>query len=344
MRDALVIGGGQAGLAAARALRGQGCRPVVLEAGLEPVGSWPAYYDSLILFTPARFNELPGARFPGDPNRYPDRAEVIEYLRAYARDSDCEIRAGQRVVSVTRAGREYRAHTAAGEEFRAPLLVAATGAFGKAHRPELAGLADYTGAVLHSADYRRPEPFTGQRVVVVGAGNSAVQIAVELAAHAHVSLATRKPVQYATNEPVPGGSRFWSVLSAFARIPAGPLFRPGSIPVLDNGGYRTAIESGRPDCRELFAAAEGTELHWPGGAREHVDTVILATGYRPALDYLAPLGVLDAAGRPKHRYGIAGPGLGFVGLENQRTFLSATLHGVGRDARYVARKLSVRDA
>jgi putative flavoprotein involved in K+ transport len=315
---------------------------VVLEAGVDPAGSWPQYYDSLLLFTPAQFNALPGLPFPGDPHHYPARDEAAEYLRMCAATLDCEIRTGRRVTAVTQETDEYQVRTEDGSELTGGLVVAATGSFTRPHRPELDGLAGYTGRVMHAAEYRSPDPFVGERVVVVGAGNSAVQIAVELATHARVSLATRTPVRYATDKPVPGDSRFWAVLSAAGRIPAGPLFGHSTVPVLDTAGYRAALDAGRPDRREMFTGAVGTALRWPDGETEHVDAVVLATGYRPALEYLRPLGVLDERGVPAQRFGLSRThaGLAFLGLENQRTMLSATMHGVGRDARYVARKLA----
>ncbi|RZQ59526.1 flavin-containing monooxygenase [Amycolatopsis suaedae] len=336
MRQVIVVGAGQSGLAAARALLDRGLRPLVLEAGADTAGSWPHYYASLRLFTPAHFNTLPGLGFPGDPDRYPTRDEMADYLRAVAAGLDCEIRTGHRVSEVTRADGHYRVRTRHGAEFTAAAVVAATGSFGNPYRPRLAGLAGYTGTVVHASEYHDPAPYAGKRVVVVGAGNSAVQIAVELAEHARVSLASRAPIRYATTEPVPAGSRFWSVLSAAGRLPAGSLFGRGAIPVLDIGGYGTAIAAGRPDRRDLFVRADDDTLHWADGTAERVDVVILATGYRPALDYLRPLA------EPRQRNGLSRrhPGLAFVGLEYQRTILSATVHGVGRDARHVARVLS----
>ena len=90
--DALVLGGGQSGLAAAHALRREHLRTAVLEASDEPVGSWPHYYDSLTLFSPAKYSALPGLPFPGDPDRYPQRDEVVDYLRRYAKTLDVDIR------------------------------------------------------------------------------------------------------------------------------------------------------------------------------------------------------------------------------------------------------------
>jgi len=339
--DALVIGGGQAGLAAAYALRQAGRAPVVLEAGEEPVGSWPSYYDSLTLFSPARFSALPGMAFPGDLEHYPHRDEVVDYLRRYAKDLDVDIRTGHRVDNVHADNGGFRVRLADGSELRSPVLVAATGAFGRPYRPALPGLDAFTGTLLHATDYREPTRFAGQRVVVIGAANSAVQIGAELAEHAGVTLATRKPVKFAPQRPLGRDVHFWSVVTGFDTAPIGHLLRtPPHMPVNDDGRYRRALAAGRPDQRRMFTSIDGTELTWSDGTREQVDTIILATGYRPNLSYFADLGA-TVDGAPQQRRGLSTThsGLGFVGLEWQRSFSSATLRGVGRDARYVVRRL-----
>lgn len=344
MTPAVVIGGGQSGLAAAYALRRHGWEPIILEAGDEPVGSWPHYYDSLVVFTVARFSQLPGLRFPGDPHHFPSRDEVVDYLRSYAARLDCEIHTGQRVTAVTGSGDGYLVRTEAGLEFGAPAVVAATGSFGHPHRPGL-GLDRFTGTVLHAAEYRRPEPFAGQRVVVVGAGNSAVQIAVELAQHARTTIASRTKPPLRSMKPRRVPEWGWRLTETLLRAPIGPLFGDknllGAIVLDYGGGYRAALRRGEPDRRAMFTDVEGARLRWPDGREEHVDTIILATGYRVRMDYLRPLGAVDDAGAPLQRRGLSTtcPGLGFVGLENQNTVLSAALHGVGVDADRVARGL-----
>ncbi|RDI50122.1 flavin-containing monooxygenase [Nocardia mexicana] len=339
---AIVIGAGQAGIAAALALQDNGFRSTVLESGSDTAGSWPQYYESLRLFTPARLNGLPGRPFPGDPHRYPARDEVADYLRGRAADIEGDVHTGQRVTSVLRDGAGYRVRTAVGEEFAAPVAVSATGGFANPYRPNIAGLEGYSGQVLHAADYRAPDPFTGRRVVVVGSGNSAVQIAVEIAAVGEVILACRTPIRYATTEPIPPDSRFWRVLSYAAKLPIGRFFHPGTIPVIDTAGYRRAFDTGSPEVREIFCAADGSVLRWPDGRTAEVDAVVLATGYRPALGHLRDLVRLDDAGLPEHRNGLSRshPGLAFLGLEYQRNILSGTLHGVGPDSRYLARRLA----
>ncbi|GAA1467692.1 NAD(P)/FAD-dependent oxidoreductase [Nocardiopsis exhalans] len=336
-----IIGAGQAGLATAWAANRRGVRPLVLETSDRPGGSWPHYYDSLALFSPARFSGLPGRAMPGDPERYPLRDEVVAYLRDYASRLDADLRCGWPVESVEREGDGFVLTAADGSRVRSSAVVAATGGFTRPHRPALPGLEDFTGTVLHTAHYRSPEPFAGQRVVVVGGGNSGVQMAAELAGAARVSLASRTPVAWANQRPLGRDIHWWFTRTGLDTAPLRRIWEKGPTLVNDDGRYRAAFATGNPDRREVFTRLDGDKVTWADGTVEKVDSLILATGYRPALDYLAPTGALDARGRPLHRGGIstAVPGLGYVGLEFQRSFSSATLRGVGRDARHVLRRL-----
>ncbi|MCD0443668.1 NAD(P)/FAD-dependent oxidoreductase [Glycomyces sp. A-F 0318] len=341
--DTLVIGAGQSGLATARALLARGLAPVVLEAGEAATGSWPRYYDSLTLFSPALYSSLPGMPFPGDPDRHPHRDEVVAYLAAYAERLDADIRTGHYVRAVEQAEGIFTARLADGRTLRARTVVAATGGFANPYRPGLPGLDTFTGTVLHAAEYTRPEPFAGQRVLVVGGGNTAVQIGVELARHAQATVATRGRLRFAPQRPLGRDLHFWYTITGLDAAPVGRLLtRPPTVPVLDDGRYRAAVAAGRPDHRPMFTRLDGDRVHWGDGTTETVDAVILATGYRPALDYLTGLDVLDADGHPRHRGGLATavPGLGFVGLEWQRSLSSASLRGVGRDAARVAKPLA----
>jgi putative flavoprotein involved in K+ transport len=334
--DLVIVGAGQAGLATAHSARTLGLRPLVLDAAATAGGSWPNYYDSLTLFSPARFSSLPGMPFPGDPDRYPRRDEVVDYLDAYARHLDADVRRNQRVDRVTHHGDGFTVSTATGLTAHARLLVAASGGFGTPYRPDLPGLATFTGTVLHSSQYRSPEPFIGHRVVVVGGGNSAVQIAVELAEVAEVTIATRGRLRWQPQRILGRDFHWWLDRTGLDTSPLGPRVAKGSVPVIDDGRYRAAIRAGRPDHRPLFTMLDGDHLVWADGRRERVDALILATGFRPNLGYL------DIAGVPPHRGGVSTttPGLGFVGLERQRSFASATLRGVGRDATHVLKTLA----
>lgn len=277
--DTIVIGGGQSGLTAARALREAGLSPVILEAGDQPTGSWSRYYDSLTLFSPACYSTIPGHPFPGDPDGYPHRDEVAAYLQRFADSLDVEIRTNTRVTAVEPG---FVVHTDDGQSLQAAGIVAATGSFGNPYVPEIPG--NFTGKRLHVADYRNPKAYAGERVVVVGAGNSAVQIGYELAEVAAVTLATRYPVQR----------------------------------------------------RPMFTTFDNDAILWSDGTREHVDTIIYATGYRPDLAYLAPLGPVEHVGGISTTH----PGLAYVGLEFQRSFASNTLRGVSADAKHVTAPLA----
>ncbi|WP_407835939.1 flavin-containing monooxygenase [Streptomyces sp. DSM 116496] len=333
--EVAVIGGGQAGLATAHALIQQGLRPVVLEASDRPAGSWPRYYDSLTLFSPAPYSSLPGLPFEGDPERYPHRDEVVAYLTRYAGRLDAEVRTGTHAATVDSnadaRGKGFTVSLTGGEQLSARAVVAASGTFGHPHLPALPGMDRFEGTALHAADYRSPEQFTGRRVVVVGAGNSAVQIAVELAGVSTVSLTSRQPARFAPQRILGRDMHFWLVHFGVDAAPIGRFLRtPPTQPVFDLGRYRTAIRSGAPDWRPLFNRLDGRKVTWSDGVTEEVDAIVPATGYRPNLPYLERLSVMGDHGRPQHREGIslAHDRLAFVGLEGQRSLSSNSLRGV----------------
>ncbi|MEU1861800.1 flavin-containing monooxygenase [Streptomyces gardneri] len=341
--DVAVIGGGQSGLAAAYHLRREGLTPVVLEASGQTAGSWPRYYDSLTLFSPARYSSLPGLPFGGDPDRYPHRDEVVAYLLRYAERLGADIRTGRQVSSVRADGEGFTLRTVDGRQLGARAVVTATGGFGRPNRPALPGLDTFTGTVLHVSEYRRPEPFSGQRIVVVGAGNSAVQVAAELARVARVSLASRAPVRWFPQRPLGRDLHFWLNATGLDSAPLGRFQRrSATMALIDDGRYRAALAAQAPDRRPMFTRVDGPTVTWVDGAKEDVDAVVLATGYRPDLGYLAPLDALGEDGRPRHRDGasLAHPRLAHLGLEWQRSLSSASLRGVGRDARRAARRLA----
>ncbi|WP_353946482.1 NAD(P)/FAD-dependent oxidoreductase [Streptomyces sp. HUAS MG91] len=277
--DLIIIGAGQAGLATAALARRYGFgRPLLLEAAAEPAGSWPDYYDSLTLFSPARYSALPGLPFPGDPDRYPTRDEVVDYLRRYAARLDADVRTRTRVTSVRREGGAWIVTAEDGTSWSARTVIAATGNYTTPNMPVLPGQDAFTGRVLHAAEYRGPEPFDGQRVVVVGGGNSAVQIAAELGAVAEVSLATRRPLGWMP-QTILGRDLHWWL--KYTRLDVAPIRRwleKLPVSVLDDGRYRAALDRHGVDQRSMFARYEADGVVWDDGAKERVDAVLLATG------------------------------------------------------------------
>ena len=340
--DLAIIGGGQSGLSTAHIARGMGITPVVLEAADHAVGSWPHYYDSLSLFSPARFSALPGTPFPGDPWRYPTRDEVVAYLRDYAAALDADIRTRTRVASVAPTRNSLAITTEDGAKLLAKRVIAATGGFGRPHRPDLPDIETFTGRVLHAADYTTPKDFAGMRVIVVGAGNSAVQIAADLGPHARATLTTRGPLKWMPQRIAGRDFHWWTIRSGLDTSALGAKLQAGkTMAVIDDGRYKTALASGNPDHRPMFTHLSHDSVTWTDRITENIDAIILATGYRPDLPYLAGTDALDGGGLPIHRKGVSTTvrGLGYVGLEYQRSLASASLRGSWRDAKYVLKRL-----
>ncbi len=336
--DTVVIGAGQAGLAAGYHLRRSGLTYTLLEASATLGGSWSRYYDSLTLFSPARYSALPGLAFPGDPDRYPTRDEVVAYLRSYAEHFALPVMTSSAVTAVTHADGGFQIALANGGALSARSVIAATGSFNHPHIPELPNQARFQGQILHSGDYRNPAALLGKRIVVVGAGNSAVQIAFELAQVAHVTLATRAPVTFMPQRLLGQDFHFWARVTGLDRSNLGSDM---STPVLDTGRYRRALKAGQPARRPMFQAFTEAGVRWADGQEEAVDVVIFATGYRSQLPYLAKLSAINAAGQLLQRNGIGTqqPGLYFVGHSKQRNLASATLRGVGPDAALVVQHI-----
>ncbi len=345
----IVVGGGQSGLAAARALRELRMPPVILEASDRLTGSWPRYYDSLRVFSPAGYSSMPGMPFPGAPDHYPGRDEVTDYLEQYAARLDVEIQINTRVETIQQDGKAILVLTEDGRVLPASGIVAASGSFSNPYRPSFPGEEAFTGELSHVANYRNPTPYAGKRVIVVGAGDSAAQVANELAPLATVTIATRHPLRFIPQQLGGKDVHYWLRKTGFDTLPAIWLRKiTGGSVVTDSVGFEQTLAEGRVDRRPMFTALDGGQVVWSDGQREPVDAIILATGYRPSLHYLRELGALDEHAAPRHVSGISSTHLGlvYIGLEFQRSYASNTLRGVSEDAREVIAPLVawIRDA
>ncbi|WP_217185696.1 FAD-dependent oxidoreductase, partial [Streptomyces sp. AC495_CC817] len=196
----VVIGGGQAGLAAGYHLRRLGLDFVILDAESAPGGAWRHAWDSLRLFSPAAYSSLPGRLMPVQQGaEYPDAAHVVSYLRDYERRYELPVRRPVRVAGVHRDGELLRVTTDAGE-WRTRAVVSATGTWWRPFLPAVPGGADFRGEQLHTVEYRRPQDFAGRRVVVVGGGNSGAQIAADLAYDTELTWVTKRPPRFLADD------------------------------------------------------------------------------------------------------------------------------------------------
>ena len=205
--EVIVVGGGQAGLAIGYFLAQQGRKFAILEAAEEPAAAWRARWDSLKLFTPARYSSLPGLPFPGDPDSYPGRDDVVAYLTEYARHFALPVVLGSRVRAVRRAEDRYRVEVE-GRSYTADQVVIATGPFQVPFVPAIADDLGQDVFQLHSTQYRAPGDLPDGPVLVVGGGNTGFQIAEELSAtrEVHLSIGSR---QTPLPQRILGRDLFW---------------------------------------------------------------------------------------------------------------------------------------
>jgi putative flavoprotein involved in K+ transport len=349
--ETVVIGGGQAGLAAGYHLKRRDRLFVILDAHERIGDSWRKRWDSLRLFTPAKYDGLPGMRFPARRWSFPTKDEMGDYLEAYATRFDLPVETRVSVERVSRAGDRYVVE--AGERrFEADNVVVASGAHRTGRVPAFAGELGAPIVQLHSTDYRNPSQLRDGRVLVVGVGNSGAEIALELSRTHATLLAGKESGQI----PVRHGSvparfvlpviRFLGRHVLTVRTPIGrrigpkltsrgtPLIRTKSKHLSAAGVERVPRVVGVRDALPLLEDDRVLD----------VANVVWCTGFRHDLSWI-DLPVFDEDGKPMHERGVAlsAPGLYFVGLIFQYAAVSDVLPGVGRDADYIAKHIVARE-
>ncbi|MDN4646514.1 flavin-containing monooxygenase [Arthrobacter sp. PsM3] len=354
--DAVVIGAGQAGLAAGYHLARTKLRFEILEGDPRVGDIWRRRWESLRLFTPAQHDALPGLPFPGERNTFPGKEEFATYLESYAARFSLPVRTGIRVQGITPAGAGFAVDTAAGT-VRARNVIVATGANALPRLPGSAAGLDAAIHQLHSSQYRSPADIPAGDVLVVGAGTSGAEIALELAASHRVFLSGR-PTPH-----IPGpllryaGGAYWRFIHSVLtlRTPVGrkvaagfhergaPLIRISAKDLDRAGVVRVPRLTGTAGGQPTFDGGAGDGGVSDGGRPAVVRTVIWATGYRPDLDWIDGL-QLGPSGWPETERGaVPGiPGLYFVGMPFQYALTSGLIGGVGRDAAYVVRQIARR--
>jgi putative flavoprotein involved in K+ transport len=338
--DVIVVGGGQAGLAIGYFLAQQRRDFAILEAAAEPAAAWRERWDSLRLFTPARYDALPGLAFPGDPDRYPGRDEVVEYLTDYARHFDLPVQLDSPVRAIRRTGATYLVELD-DRSYEADQVVVATGPFQVPFVPTIAERLDPNVVQLHSTQYRSPDAIPDDPVLVVGGGNTGFQIAEELSAsrQVHLSIGSR---QTPLPQRILGRDLFW-YLDATGLIRKTTASRIGrrmeGRDTLIGSSPRAIRRRHGVRLRSRAVEAAGVSVGFSDGTKMNVGAVIWATGFR--LDHSwVDVPVFDDAGRLVHRRGVTdSPGLYFLGLSWQHTRGSALLGWVRDDAEHIAQQI-----
>lgn len=350
--ETLIIGAGQAGLATAYHLTRRGRECLVVDGSTRVGDAWRQQWDSLRLYSPAKYDALPGMSFPADPWHFPTKDETADYLETYARAQQLPVRLGEHVRRVTADGHGFRVDTEAAT-YVADNVVVATGTFGRTpHIPDVADDLDPAIVQCHSSHYRRPDQLPDGPVLVVGASHSGQDIALELAGRQPVILVGRDCGEI----PVPLESRrmralfpvLWFIWGTVldrrtpvgrkglrhARFHGGPALRVKRADLLAAGVERIT--------ERVVGARDGRPLLSDDRALDVV-AVVWATGFRQRLDWIEP-GVAGDGGWPREQRGLVAeaPGLFFCGLSFQSSFRSMLIGGVGDDAAYVADRIVER--
>ena len=351
--DVIVIGGGQAGLSAGYHLKQRGLSFVILDAASRVGDAWRQRWDSLRLFTPARFDGLDGMPFPAPATYFPTKDEMGDYLEAYAAYFDLPVRSGVRVDRLSKAGDVFVVE-AGGRRYEAGQVIVAMSKYQKPFVPDFAGMLDPEIVQLHSLDYRHPGQLRDGSVLLVGAANSASEIARDLAPARKVYLSGRHPGhvpfriegRVARNVLIPFLFRvvFHRILTV--NTPMGrkakrgvdlggaPLIRVKPKDLTAIGVERVPRVAGMRDGRPLLD--DGRVLD--------VANVVWCTGFTPGLDWI-DLPVFDEEGHVVHMRGVTGePGLYVLGLGFLYAFSSMMIQGVGRDAAFIADRVQERAA
>lgn len=338
--EVVVIGAGQAGLTIGYFLAQQGRRFVILDEADSIGAAWRTRWESLTLFTPRRYSGLLGLPFPGDPEDYPIRDEVIAYLEQYAKTFDLPIKLNSRVRRLGSEDGRFLLEVDGGT-ITADQVVVATGPFQMPFIPEFAGRLAPDLFQVHSIEYLKPGDVPAGTVLVVGGGNTGFQIAKELAATHKVCLAVGS-----RQTPLPqrflGRDLFWwltktGVLNKTVESRLGRKLRHRD--TLIGSSPRELRQRYRVELKPRAVDASGRVVRFEDGSEREVDALIWATGYRSDYSWIE-LPVLDPDGRVRHRRGVTDvPGLCFLGLTWQHTRGSALVGWVKDDAAFIAEQI-----
>ena len=303
--------------------------------------AWCNRYDSLTLFTPRRYSALPGKAVPGDPDGYPTKDEIADYLEDYAAAFDIPVLQKTVVQKVRLTDVGFQVETSNGI-LHATQVIVATGPFQKPYVPTLPGQVDDDLYQVHTSSYLNPQQLKKGPVLVAGAGNSGVQIAAEVSAHHDVFLSVGKPIKMLPQKLLNRSIFWWYDVLRISKVTAnsklGQMMQRNE-PIIGTE-IKPYLQRGRVLLRQRTVAVSGKTFTFENGETCTVENVIWATGFRSDYSWLDVPGVVSRDGRIQHQRGITSVrGLYFLGLPWQYTRGSALIGGVGQDAQYLAREI-----
>ena len=340
--DVIIIGGGQSALACGYYLRRTDLEYVILDNQEKCGGAWQHGWESLTLFSPAEHSSLPGWLMPKSENEFPTREEVIDYLCQYEKRYKLPI---ERAVEVKDAEKEadYFKIITNESTFYSKTIISATGTWGKPFIPAISGKDKFKGKQVHSANYQRPEDFAGQKVLIVGEGNSGAQILAEVSKVAETVWATRKTPEFLPDD-VDGRVLFDQASAKYYAEKKGEKFDVSKnnlgnivmVPSVKEARIRDVLHS-----KGQFKAFTESGVIWENGEEELFDAVIWCTGFGFATDYIQNIVSTDERGKikTKETRSVEEENLWLVGFGGWTGFASATLIGVGRSARATVKEI-----
>ena len=347
----IVIGGGQAGLSVGYHLAKRGIPYLILDANRRIGDAWRNRWDSLRLFTPARYAGLPGFPFPARGDSFPAKDDMANYLEQYAERFRLAVRTGVKVDRLSREADRF-VLTASGQRFEADNVVVAMANYQNPRVPAFVQSLDPGITRLHSHDYRNPAQLRDGGVLIVGVGNSGADIGIEVS-RTHPTWISGKEtghipwriesflgrfalvrlVRFAGHHILTTSTRIGRKLRPKLLSQASPLVRVKPEDLAAAGIERVPRMTGVVNGRPLLADDRTLD----------VTNVIWCTGYHHGFPWI-DFPIFDANGEPRHQRGLVPevPGLYFVGLHFLYSMTSSTVIGVGRDAEYVARAVESR--
>ncbi|MDF2961555.1 MAG: FAD-dependent pyridine nucleotide-disulfide oxidoreductase [Paenibacillus sp.] len=343
--DFVIIGGGQAGLAMAYYIKQTNLSFIVLDSNERSGDNWRKRYDSLFLFTPRMYNHLPVLHFPGDPNGLPSKDEAADYLELYAKHFELPVRFKTVVLLLQKTKNGFLIRTNQ-VDYIAKNVVVCTGPFQKPAIPAFIHEISDDIYQVHSSSYHKPSELQRGSVLIVGAGNSGAQIAVELAKEREVSLSIGHKMSF---KPlyILGKSIFWyfeklGLLRADVQTRRGLWLKnqPEQIYGLE---LKRLLKNNRVQTKPRVVNAKGKTIIFEDGSIARPDNIVWATGFRTDYNWIDIAGAMKSDGLPDQKRGISPiPGLYFLGLPWQSCRGSALLGWVGQDAEYLWKQMTKR--